>query len=287
MAKQSKSTDSTSTKKPLVNWFSREKSKSERDSAGVKTMSKTVTAPESILSRGFSKTKTSKSVEKPLNDTLRYSSDENLRFKIKNKPKTGSTEKIKSSVGKSFNIYDSKNNKNVVSRDESFTRKLRNPSKGLGGVEKTSYYLAKDDSTFSDYETKRKTPSLKAEGKTPTTNWANREKSLRKDYFQENTKNGTKNMVVKNKKTTTPKSKMSSGFEKTIYKKSKKGQGIGLEITGAGATGLMSPIVGLGGGLGAGAAMAGVGAGMMGLGYGIKALGNRKISKDRTKKRTK
>lgn len=286
MAKQSKSTDSTSTRKPLVNWFSREKSKSERDSAGVKTMSKTVKAPESILSRGFSKTKTSKSVEKPLNDTLRYSSDDKLRFKIKNNPKTGSTEKIKSSTRNSFNIYDSKNNKNVVSKDESFTRKLRNPSKGLGGVEKTSYYLAKDDSTLSNYETKRKTPSLKTAGKTPTTNWANREKSLRKDYFQENTKRGIENMVVKNKTTTTPKSKMSSGFEKIIYKKSKKGEGIGIENAGAGAIG-MSPFVGLAGGLGASAGMAGLGAGMIGLGLGAKALGNRKISKDRTKKRTK
>jgi hypothetical protein len=286
MAKKVKSTsDSTSTRKPLVNWFSREKSKSERDSAGVKTMSKTVKAPESILSRGFSKTKTSKSIDKPLNDSTQYRADESLRLKIKDKPKNAGTEKIKSSLSRSFDVYNKNNGKDIASGYESFTRKKRNPSKGLGGVEKTSYYSEKNDSTLSNYNTKTKTPSLNKEGKTPTTNWANREKSLRRDYFQEKTKNGIENMVVKNKKTTTPKSKMSSGFEKTIYKKSKKGDTGGAENPAAGLMGMAAMAAPLNPATAAG--LAATGATIYGIGKGIGALGNKRLSKTRTKKRTK
>ncbi len=54
-------------KKPLVNWFSRTKEKSSEQSDSTFKKTKKVTAPESRLSRGFSKEKTAVQDRKGVN----------------------------------------------------------------------------------------------------------------------------------------------------------------------------------------------------------------------------
>jgi hypothetical protein len=217
MAKQLKSTsDSTSTKKPLVNWFSRTKEKSKTNSDSTFSSSKKVTAPESVLSRGFKKEKSYKAQFGDVNDSTSYGKYESSRVKEKMpNAKGGGGKKV--SYSKSSSVYGNDKDSTFSKKYEERTRK---PSQGMSGVSKVKYNVTKNDSTIADYDKKTRVPKLSNSGKTPLTNWSNRTKEITKEY--PNGKSDRNNTItITTKKVSTPKSSLSSGFEKSKVKKTK------------------------------------------------------------------
>ena len=160
-------------KKPLVNWFSRTKEKSSEQSDSTFKKTKKVTAPESRLSRGFSKEKTAvqdrKGVNVPSNmssvgRTTKIYADGNFRAKTK-KPneKGGGGTKVKA-----MSMTFLKSNNGDVSRvkTKSFTKE-RKPSTTQGGVSllKSRSMINNYDGNDVDFTTptfyKKTTPKLK------------------------------------------------------------------------------------------------------------------------------
>ena len=161
-------------KKPLVNWFSRTKEKSSEQSDSTFKKTKKVTAPESRLSRGFSKEKTAvrdrKGVNVPSdisNSVIAKKINAGGNFRAKTKEpneKGGGGTKVKATL---YTVF--KNNNDDVSRvikGKSFTKE-RKPSTTQGGVSllKNKSMIINYDSNDVDFTTptfyKKTTPKLK------------------------------------------------------------------------------------------------------------------------------
>lgn len=235
MAKQSKSTDSTSTKKPLVNWFSREKSKTKENTDSTFGYKKTVKAPESVLSRGFKKEKNYKAQYGDVNDSTSYLKYESLRSKEKMpNAKGGGGKKI--SYSKSSSVYGNPTADSSFSK--TYEERTRKPSKGMSGVSKIKYNVSKNDSTIANYDKKTVTPKLSNSSKTPTVNWSNRTKEITKTPTFDKRGKDT-GVLTTTRKVTTPKSKLSSGFEKNKTKKTEQ-----RSATTLGLSALSTPVIG-------------------------------------------
>jgi len=160
-------------KKPLVNWFSRTKEKSSEKSDSTFKKTKKVTAPESRLSRGFSKEKTAvqdrKGVNVPSNVssagiTTKIYADGNFRAKTKEpNAKGGGGTKVK---GKSITLLESNNGDVSRVKTKSFTKE-RKPSTTQSGVSllKSRSMINNYDGNDVDFTTptfyKKTTPKLK------------------------------------------------------------------------------------------------------------------------------
>lgn len=127
-------------KKPLVNWFSRTKEKSSEQSDSTFKKTKKVTAPESRLSRGFSKEKTAIQDRKGVNvpsdvssagRTTKIYADGNFRAKTKEpSEKGGGGTKVKAT---SYTTLKSNNGDISNIKTKSYTKE-RKPSTTQGGV---------------------------------------------------------------------------------------------------------------------------------------------------------
>ena len=162
-------------KKPLVNWFSRTKEKSSEQSDSTFKKTKKVTAPESRLSRGFSKEKTAfedrKGVNVPSNmssvgRTTKIYADGNFRAKTKEpNEKGGGGTKVKAM---SMTVLKSNDDDFSRIKTKSYTKE-RKPSTTQGGVSllKSRSMLSNinDDGINNDFTTpvfyKKTTPKLK------------------------------------------------------------------------------------------------------------------------------
>lgn len=161
-------------KKPLVNWFSRTKEKSSEQSDSTFNKKKKVTAPESKLSRGFSKEKTvfedRKGVNVPSNmssvgRTTKIYADGNFRAKTKEpNEKGGGGTKVKAT---SMTFLKSNNGDVSRVKTKSYTKE-RKPSTTQGGVsllKSRSMLSNNNDSMDNDFTTpvfyKKTTPKLK------------------------------------------------------------------------------------------------------------------------------
>jgi hypothetical protein len=160
-------------KKPLVNWFSRTKEKSSEQSDSTIKKTKKVTAPESKLSRGFSKEKTAfedrKGVNVPSNmssvgRTTKIYADGNFRAKTKEpNEKGGGGTKVKAM---SMTFLKSNNGDASRVKTKSYTKE-RKPSTTQGGVSllKNRSMIINYDDNDVDFPTptfyKKTTPKLK------------------------------------------------------------------------------------------------------------------------------
>jgi hypothetical protein len=156
-------------KKPLVNWFSRTKEKSSEESDSTFNKKKKVTAPESKLSRGFTKTDSmAVSVKKP-NDSTSVTSRYNsvVKNKIPNASGGGGTtsnvtkrqfvESGRSMSGSDSSSYNKNRNPSVARRgvSESIKSNLNSVTKDYTKPVKTT----KD--TLTESYSKKTTPKLK------------------------------------------------------------------------------------------------------------------------------
>lgn len=206
-------------KKPLVNWFSRTKSVDKKDTESSSFRTKKVTAPESKLSRGFTKEVTRKSESFSPNDSTTYSKSTRLDSKVK-------TPNAKGGGGSKISYYSdfSRRSGSVgESSDTSYNEKSRKPSTSSSGMSKIKAYGSKDerkdysDSTISSSNLNKKTitPKLNPTNKVPLTNFANRTKEITK---KDSTDAKGKTFTTTTRKVSTPASKTSSGFDKTKVK---------------------------------------------------------------------
>jgi hypothetical protein len=153
MAKQTKSTqESAKPKKPLVNWFSRTKTKSAvtdsiaPDSSVISYNKKTVTAPASILGGGAMK-KEQKTISKSNISPNEKGTGTAGYLEVRNKSKEGQKEKKYSRF--IFNKHKQDDTSHVDTRiDKVSESKFRKPTKLLAGTEKSrkdSMYQSKND----------------------------------------------------------------------------------------------------------------------------------------------
>ena len=152
-------------KKPLVNWFSRTKEKSSSTTDSTENRVKKVVAPESKLSRGFSKTDSlAVSIRKP-NDSTQTTSVYSSLSKSKTPNSKGGGGNTTYTNARTTS-YSGKNN---TTSDTTSVSKNRNPSVGRSGVSenfKSTYNsvsknnaIPKDTSTYS--ASKKVMPKLK------------------------------------------------------------------------------------------------------------------------------
>lgn len=161
-------------KKPLVNWFSRTKEKSSEQSDSTFNKKKKVTAPESKLSRGFSKEKTAfidkKGQDSPSNinslgRTTKVLTSGNFRAKTKEpNEKGGGGTKVNATL---YTILKSNNGDVSGVKTKSYTKE-RKPSTNQGGVSllKSRSMLSNNNDSTDNYFTtpvfyKKTTPKLK------------------------------------------------------------------------------------------------------------------------------